>query len=87
MSKRLVEVYSAGCPVCDKTVQKIQAMACSSCEVRVLDLNDSETAQKAAALSIRSLPAVVIDGVLASCCSGRGVSEEALRQAGLGQPL
>jgi hypothetical protein len=30
---------------------------------------------------------VVIDGQLADCCAGRGVDEETLRRAGVGQPL
>ncbi|MCI0621793.1 MAG: thioredoxin family protein, partial [Acidobacteria bacterium] len=38
-------------------------------------------------LGIRSVPAVVIDGKLADCCTGRGPDEAALRSAGIGQPL
>jgi glutaredoxin len=38
-------------------------------------------------LGIRSVPAVVIDGKLADCCSGGGVDEQALRAAGLGSPF
>jgi hypothetical protein len=35
----------------------------------------------------RSVPAVVIDGKLADCCTGRGPDEATLRAAGLGQPI
>lgn len=38
-------------------------------------------------LGIRSVPAVAVNGKLADCCVGRGVNEEALRAAGIGQPL
>jgi len=44
-------------------------------------------AERAAAYGIRSVPAVVVDGEPASCCAGRGVSEEGLRAAGVGAPL
>jgi hypothetical protein len=36
---------------------------------------------------IRSEPAVVIDGRLADCCSGRGMDKETLRAEGIGQPI
>ena len=38
-------------------------------------------------LGIRSVPAVVIEGKLASCCEGRGPDVAALKAAGLGSPL
>lgn len=85
--RRLIEIYSAGCPVCDDAVARIRQLACDSCEVRVLDVNDSAVAAQAKSLGIRSVPAVVIDGALADCCSGRGPDEATLRAAGLGQPL
>ena len=37
--KRNIEVFSAGCPVCDAAVQRIKALACSSCDVTVLDID------------------------------------------------
>jgi glutaredoxin 3 len=85
-AKRKVEVFSAGCPACGEAVQLVQAVACPSCEVSVLDMNDPSVAGRAKSLGIRSVPAVVIDGKLADCCSGRGPDEATLRAAGLGQP-
>jgi hypothetical protein len=85
--KRLVEVFSAGCAVCDETVAMVKWAACPSCEVTVLDMQDPEVARRARSLGIRSVPAVVIDGALAACCSGRGPDEATLRAAGLGQAL
>lgn len=41
MAKRKVEVFIAGCPVCDKTVKLVQSLACPNCEVVVYDLNKS----------------------------------------------
>jgi hypothetical protein len=62
-------------------------MACPSCEVTVRDMTDAAVAERAKSLAIRSVPAVVINGVPADCCSGRGVDEDTLRAAGLGRRL
>ncbi|MEW6351072.1 MAG: thioredoxin family protein [Thermodesulfobacteriota bacterium] len=86
-TKRSIEVFSAGCPVCREAVELIQRESCASCEVTVLDMNDAKVAERAKTLGIRSVPAVVIDGKVADCCSGRGPDIDALRAAGLGQPL
>ncbi|MDD1494081.1 MULTISPECIES: thioredoxin family protein [Burkholderia] len=85
-TRRRVEVFSAGCAVCNETVVMVQRLACPSCDVQLLDMNDAQVADRARKLGIRSVPAVVIDGQLASCCAGRGVDEQSLRAAGLGQP-
>lgn len=84
---RIIEVFSASCPVCRETVERIRQAACPSCEVVVLDMNDPQVASRAKRLGIRSAPAVVIDGALADCCSGRGPDLATLQAAGLGQPL
>ena len=86
-NKRQIEVFSAGCPICDAALELVNEVACPSCEVSVRDMHDRQVASRAEALGIRSLPTVVIDGVLAECCAGRGPNETALRAAGLGQPL
>ena len=85
--KRKIEVFSAGCPVCDDTVKLVNNLACPSCEVNVLDMKTPEIAERAKTLGIRSVPAVIIDGKLADCCSGRGPDEATLKAAGLGTPL
>ncbi len=84
---RTIEIFSAGCPACEETIQLVNRVACPSCDVSVLDMRDAEVAARAKKLGIRSVPAVLIDGVLADCCAGRGPDEATLRAAGLGQPL
>ncbi len=86
-TKRKIEVFSAGCPACEETIELVNRVACSSCEVSVLDMNRDEVAERARSLGIGSVPAVVIDGKLADCCAGRGPDETILRAAGLGQSL
>ncbi|MCK5286989.1 MAG: thioredoxin family protein [Thermodesulfovibrionia bacterium] len=85
--KRKIEIFSAGCPVCKDSENMVNKLACESCEVSVLDMNKPENAERAKALGIRSVPAVVINGKLADCCAGRGPDESTLRAAGIGKPL
>ena len=85
--KRTIEVFSAGCPACNETIEEIKKHSCPSCEITVLDMNDSEVAERAKSLGIKSVPSVAINGKLADCCSGRGVDIESLKAEGLGKPL
>jgi len=84
---RKIEVFSAGCSVCDDTVALINRIACASCEVLVLDMHEPMNAKKAGQYGIRSVPAVVVDGKLADCCAGRGPDEQTLRALGVGSSL
>ncbi len=85
--KRNIEVFSAGCPVCADTVEMVKRISCEHCEVNVLDMKDPAVADRAKALGIRSVPAVVVDGKLADCCAGRGPDKATLKAAGIGTPL
>lgn len=86
MTRRRVEVFTAGCRVCDDAVALVEQIACDSCEVITLDMHDHDVARRAGDLVIRSVPAVAIDGRLAECCAASGVDAEALRSAGIGRP-
>ncbi len=86
-NKRQVEVFSAGCPICQDAIDLVKRLACPSCEITILDLNDAPVLKRANALGIKSVPAVVIDGELAECCSGVGINEASLKAAGIGEPL
>lgn len=85
--KRNIEIFVAGCPVCQDTIDLVNRIACPSCAVTVLDMKDPNVAARAKGLGIRSIPAVLVDGALAECCAGRGVDEGMLRAAGVGQPI
>ena len=85
-AKRKVEIFSAGCPACDEVIALVNRIACPSCEVSVLDMNDPKTASRAEGLGIVSVPTVLIDGKTADCCQGRKVDEASLRAAGVGRP-
>lgn len=86
-TKRNVEVFSAGCPVCNDAVDMVERISCQDCEINVLDMNDPPVAERAKNLGIRSIPAIVVDGKVADCCSGRGPDEAILKAAGIGRSL
>jgi glutaredoxin 3 len=85
-TRRKVEIFSAGCPACQEAIDLVNKIACPSCDVTVLDMKDTGVANRAKRLGIRSVPAIFIDGKLADCCTGQGISEAALRAEGIGQP-
>ncbi|MEM4380371.1 MAG: thioredoxin family protein [Thermoplasmatales archaeon] len=86
-TRRKIEVFSAGCPACEETIELVNRVACPSCEVNILDMNNPDVASRAKSLGIRSIPAVMINGKLSDCCVGRGPDETTLRAFGLGQPV
>ena len=83
----IIEVFSAGCVCCERTIAEINKAACPSDEVRVLDMKQPDVAERAKRLGVLSVPAVAINGALASCCVGRAPSITTLRFAGLGRPI
>jgi len=89
--KRQIEVFTAGCPVCEPVVKTVKEMACDSCEVTVYNLveqcNEKVCVDKMKAYNITSLPAVAVNGKLLSCCQNRGVSKEELAAAGIGKAI
>jgi hypothetical protein len=85
--KRKIEIFSADCPVCQGAIRQIKDAACPSCEIHVLDMKRPDVQRKAAALGVKTVPAVAVDGELADCCAGRGIDLDVLRAAGLGQAI
>ena len=82
-----IEVFSAGCATCDDTVKFVRELVNDMHELHVRDMQKAEVARRAKSLGVRSLPAVVIDGKLAGCCSGRGPDEATIRhELGLQRP-
>jgi hypothetical protein len=84
---RTVEIFSAGCPACQETVDLVNKIACPSCDVTILNMNDDVVSQRARALGIHRVPAVVIDGKLADCCLVSAPDEKSLRAAGIGSSI
>ena len=66
MHSRTIEVFAAGCPLCQDVIDLVNRVAAPGSKVHVLDMHDKTVAARAKALGIKSVPSVVIDGKLAS---------------------
>jgi len=86
---RSVEIFTAGCPVCEDVVNLVNAMACPRCEVQVYDLREGcathECREKATRYGITAVPAVAVNGVVLECCKRGAIDAAALQAAGIGQ--
>jgi glutaredoxin len=86
--KKRVEVFIAGCPVCDEAVRLVKELACEDCEVIVYNLNEpcesGECLEKVKSYGVTRVPAVAVDGRLAECCEVGSVTKEGLKAAGIG---
>lgn len=89
MSKTKVEVFTGGCPVCNDTVNLVNELACPNCAVTIYDLSKTcetrECLVKVKSYGISSVPTVVVNGKIASCCEHEKPSREALLAAGIGR--
>ncbi|KAA0956154.1 thioredoxin family protein [Planococcus kocurii] len=89
MAKRRVEIFTAGCYLCDDTVQQVNDLACDNCEVTVYDLNKgcetNECREKAKAYGVQTVPAVAVNGELVDCCKDTGIDMDSLKKAGVGK--
>ena len=68
--KRKIEVFSAGCALCEEVIDVVRREAGSSFEVIVRNMKDARSLARAEELGIRSVPAVAIDDRLASNAGG-----------------
>jgi glutaredoxin 3 len=79
--KHKIEIFSAGCSVCNDTIRLVKTISGLENEVHVLDMHQQDVAKRAEEHGVRSVPAVMVDGKLARCCTGRGPDEQTLREA------
>lgn len=84
--KRKVEVFVAGCPLCDETVKLVKELSCPSCDVTVYNLQ-KEGMDKAKEYGVNSVPTVVVNGKIAECCIRKKPTAADLKAAGIGTPL
>ncbi len=87
--KRRVEVFTAGCPICEETVNVVKSLACPRCEVHVYDLREgcatNECREKAREYGITAVPAIAVNGELLDCCRRERITAQLLAAAGIGQ--
>ena len=81
---RTVEVFTAGCPLCEPVVALVQRIACGQCEVTIHNLHEPVGARRAQEAQVHRAPMVLVDGKPAECCAVGPVTEAGLRAAGIG---
>lgn len=86
--KRSVEIFTAGCPVCDPVVQMVKEASCNNCEITVYDLvkqcEEKNCTDKMRRYGINRVPSIVVDGRLLECCD-KAITKQDLLNAGIGQ--
>ena len=85
--KRKVEVFTAGCMICQGVVEMVNEMACPHCEVTIYNLNNDEGVEEAKAYGVDAVPSIAVNGQLLECCKRGPVTKEDLAAAGIGKPL
>ncbi len=85
MARRTVEVFTAGCPVCDEAVEAVHGIVCESCDLQIHDMKTQPAQAKAREYGIKRVPAVVVNGQLAECCQQGAVDVMTLQRLGVGQ--
>lgn len=64
IAKRRVEVFTAGCPICDETVNLVKSLICPSCTLQIYDLRQgcatNECREKATRYGVTAVPAIAV---------------------------
>lgn len=81
MTAKKIEIFSAGCSFCNEAVEMVKRVAGTANKVEVHDMHHADVAARAKNLGIQRVPSIVIDGVLANCCTEQGPDEATLRTA------
>jgi glutaredoxin 3 len=83
---RTVEIFSAGCGMCESIIHMANRFACHDCVVTVHDTHDSSLLDRVKHLGARSLPALVVDGVYIPPDPQEGYTEAIFESAGMALP-
>ncbi len=63
MTKRKIEVFTVGCPLCDDTVTLVrESVSACGCEVIERRCTDNDPCAEALQYGVRTMPTVVVDG-------------------------
>lgn len=89
MEKRKVELFIAGCPACEPTVELVKSMICESCDLEIHNVSSADDSiyNKIKNYNIHNIPAIAVNGELLLCCKEKGITEEELIRAGIGKSL
>lgn len=92
MNKRTIELFTAGCLVCNPVVEMVTSIANKEYnEITVYDLvkqwETKECVTKVKDYGIKRLPSIAIDGKLMECCKSHAITKEDLINGGIMEKL
>ncbi len=76
--QKTIEVFSAGCPLCTEATAQVREITGDQ-ELRITDVRTPEGLARAKQMGVGRVPAVAVNGTLASCCQAEPVRVEAVR--------
>ena len=86
--KRQIEIFTAGCPVCEPVVALVKETACENCEITIHNLSAQCESKicvtKMEKYGVKRLPAIAVDGKLIGCCKNVAITKNDLLNAGIG---
>lgn len=82
--KKQVEIFTAGCPVCEPVVQLVKDTAGTHCDITIHNLSEDPNNAICKKYNLTRLPAVAVDGKLLNCCKNIAITKDDLIGAGIG---
>lgn len=86
--KSIIEIFTAGCPVCDPVVRLVKEAATKNYDLIVYDLvkqgNEKSCTDKIRQYRINRIPSIVVNGKLLACCNNK-ITRQDLINEGIGQ--
>jgi len=87
--KGKIEIFTAGCPVCNPIVELVKETASENFEITIYDLvkqcEEEECISKMKEYQINRLPSIAVNGELLNCCKNIQITKDDLIAAGIGQ--
>ena len=86
--KRQIEIFTAGCPVCEPVVALVKETACENCEITIYNLSEqnenTDGITKMKEYGVKRLPTIAVDKRLIDCCKNVEITKGDLVNAGIG---
>jgi len=86
--KRQIEIFTAGCQVCEPVVQLVKETAGKDCEIILHNLSEQYESKirvsKMKEYGVKRVPAIAVNGKLLKCCTNIEITKDDLTNAGIG---
>ncbi|ARV12346.1 glutaredoxin [Gilvibacter sp. SZ-19] len=86
--KRQIEIFTAGCTVCEPVVHLVKETAGKDCEITLHNLSEQCESKicvsKMKEYGVKRVPAIAVNGKLLDCCTNIQITKDDLTNAGIG---